>query len=82
MSYYDDGMWVEVVPGDPHALDTNQYAFAMHYAKHDTYVQQVRLAPRVPYISGFTMPTVEKDPETNAFSSGCNIIGALLFGPI
>ena len=66
MSYYDYGMWVRVVPGDPDALAPDQYAFASHYGKHGAYVQQLRPAPAAPYISGFTMPTEEKDPETNA----------------
>ncbi|CAK0803316.1 unnamed protein product [Prorocentrum cordatum] len=66
MSYYDYGMWVRVVPGDPNALAPDEYAFAGHYGKHADYVQQLRAAPAAPYISGFTMPTEEKDPETNA----------------
>ncbi|CAK0852500.1 unnamed protein product, partial [Prorocentrum cordatum] len=66
MSYYDYGMWVRVVPGDPDALAPDQFAFASHYGKHGAYVQQLRPAPAAPYISGFTMPTEEKDPETNA----------------
>ena len=66
MSYYDYGVHVRVVPGDPHDLRCNQYAFAAHHGKHDNYVQELREAPVVPYINGFTMPTEEKDAEANA----------------
>ena len=34
--------------------------------KHETHVQELRTAPAAPFIHGFTMPTREKDPETNA----------------
>ena len=37
-----------------------------HCGKHAAYVQQLRYAPMVPHISGFTMPTMLKDAETNA----------------
>ncbi len=66
MSYYDYGVHVRVVPGDPHDLCCNQYAFVAHHGKHDNYVQELRPAPVVPYINGFTMPTEEKDAEANA----------------
>ena len=66
MSYYTYAMFVLVTQGDPDDLMPNQYAFATHHAKYNDYVQQLRDAPVVPYIHGFTMPTKEKDPETNA----------------
>eukprot|EP00973_Karenia_brevis_P012258 1663277-Karenia_brevis.AAC.1 len=66
MSYYTYAMWVRVVEGDPDSLAWNQFAFVDHHAKYSTYVQELRHAPVVPYIHGFTMPTVEKDAETNA----------------
>ena len=34
-SYYDYGMYVRVVPGDPENLGPNQYAFAMHHSKYN-----------------------------------------------
>ena len=66
MSYYTYAMWVRVVEGDPDDLATNQYAFAPHHGKYENYVQELRAAPVVPYLHGFTMPTSEKDAETNA----------------
>ena len=66
MSYYDYGAHVRVVEGDPYNLLPKQYAFASHHGKHDNYVQELRPAPVVPYINGFTMPTECKDAETNA----------------
>ena len=66
MSLYDYAAFVEVVPGDPWGLKPNQYAFDEHHSKFETHVQQLRPAPAVPYISGFTMPTCAKDAETNA----------------
>ena len=44
----------------------NQYAFDEHHSKFETHVQQLRPAPAVPYISGFTLPTCTKDAETSA----------------
>ena len=66
MSYYDYGMYVKVVPGDPANLLPNQYPFATHHAKYHDYVQELRQHLVIPYISGFTMPTKERDAETNA----------------
>ena len=66
MGLYDYGVHVRVVPGDPFNLRPGQYAFAVHHAKFYTYVQELREMPVVPYVQGFTMPTKEKDPETNA----------------
>ena len=66
MSYYEYGMHVRVVLGDPWALRQNEFAFEEHHAKFETHVQELRVAPAVPFIHGFTMPTAFKDPETNA----------------
>ena len=66
MSYYDYGMYVKVVPGDPANLLPNQYPFATHHAKYHDYVQELRQHLVIPYISGFTMQTKERDAETNA----------------
>ena len=66
MSYYTYAMWVRVVEGDPDDLAANHYAFVHHHAKYANYVQELRPAPVVPFVHGFTMPTVEKDAETNA----------------
>ena len=66
MSYYTYAMWVRVVEGDPDSLASNQYAFAAHHAKYANYVQELRKAPVIPFLHGFTMPTREKDAETNA----------------
>ena len=66
MSFYDYGMFVEVVQGDPWALRADQYAFDEHHVKFLTHVQQLRPHPAVPYIHGFTMPTATKDAGTNA----------------
>ncbi len=66
MSYYDYGAHVRIEPGDPDDLGPNQFAFARHHWKYDNYVQELRAAPVVPYIHGFTMPTHEKDAEINA----------------
>ena len=59
MSYYTYAMWVRVVEGDPYALAWNQFAFAEHHTKYETYVQELRPAPVVPFVHGFTMPTME-----------------------
>ena len=66
MSYYDYGAHVRVVEGDPSDLGATQYPFVAHHGKYHNYVQELRTAPVVPYINGFTMPTREKDAETNA----------------
>ena len=66
MNYMEYGTFVRVVPGDPWALRDNQYAFDDHHDKFETHVQEVRVSPTVPYVHGFTMPTQEKDVETNA----------------
>ena len=66
MSYYTYAMWVRVVEGDPDSLAWNQFAFAEHHSKYGAYVQELRPAPVVPFLHGFTMPTSEKDAETNA----------------
>ena len=66
MGYYDYGAHVHVVEGDPYDLGPSQYAFALHHAKFENYVQELRTAPVVPFIDGFTMPSVAKDAETNA----------------
>ena len=66
MSYYTYGMWVRVVEGDPDDLAACQFAFAAHHTKYANYVQELRKTPVVPYLHGFTMPTREKDAETNA----------------
>ena len=61
MSYLDYGACVRVVLGDPWALRPNQYAFEEHHDKFSTHVQELRDAPQVPFVHGFTMPTVAKD---------------------
>ena len=66
MSYLDYGAYVRVVLGDPWALRPNQYAFEEHHDKFSTHVQELRDSPQVPFVHGFTMPTVAKDAETNA----------------
>ena len=43
MSYYDYGVHVRVVPGDPYDLCCNQYAFVAHHGKHDNYVQELQI---------------------------------------
>ena len=63
MSYYDYGMYVKVVAGDPANLLPNQYPFATHHAKYHDYVQELRQHLVIPYISGFTMQTKERDAE-------------------
>ena len=66
MSFYEYGMFVRVMPGDPWSLRARQYAFAEHHSKFETHVQELRPGPAVPFIHGFTMPTRAKDEETNA----------------
>ena len=69
MDWYQYGMWVRIVPGDPWNLRPHQYAFDDHYTKFETHVQELRPAPAVPFIHGFTMPAYTKDEkgrETNA----------------
>ena len=66
MALYEYAMFVRIVPGDPWALKPGQYAFEEHHAKFDAFVQELRPSPVPPYIHGFTMPTAQKDPETNA----------------
>ena len=66
MSFYEYGMHVQIVAGDPWALRPNQYAFEEHHAKFETHVQELREAPAIPFIHGFSMPTESKDRETNA----------------
>ena len=66
MNYYEYGMYVGVVPGHPGDLKSRQYAFASHHLKYNDYVQELREQPVVPFLSGFTMPTSERDAETNA----------------
>ena len=66
MNYYEYGMFVKIIPGNPHALKPNQYAFEEHHDKYDDFVQELRESPAVPFIHGFTMPTKEKDEETHA----------------
>ena len=66
MAFYDYGMYVKVVSGDPVNLLPNQYPFATHHAKYHDYVQELRQHVVIRYICGFTMPTKESDAETNA----------------
>ena len=66
MSLYDYAMFVRIVDGDPWDLKANQYAFEEHHAKFDTFVQELRPSPVPLFIHGFTMPTAERDAETNA----------------
>ena len=66
MSLYEYAALVRVVHGNPDALKTHQYAFERHHAKFETFVQELRPSPVPPYVHGFTMPTAERDPETNA----------------
>ncbi len=66
MSLYCYAMFVRIVEGDPEDLGPNQYAFSGHHSKKNDYVQELRPSPSVPFIHGFTMPTVTKDAETNA----------------
>ncbi len=75
MSYIEYGMFVKVVLGDPWNLQPRQYAFAEHHDKLESNVQELRVAPVVPFIHGFTLPTKAKDPETNA------LFKQLLFRP-
>ena len=70
MSYMEYGAFVSVVPGDPWALQANQYAFEDHHDKFETHVQEIRPSPVVPYVHGFTMPTKEKDIETSGVRRG------------
>ena len=66
MSLYEYAKFVRITHGDAWSLKRNQYAFEAHHAKFDTFVQELRPSPVPPHIHGFTMPTVERDPETNA----------------
>ena len=66
MSYLEYGAYVRIVLGDPWSLGSNQYAFEEHHTKFRTHVQELRSAPAVPFIHGFTMPSMAKDAETNA----------------
>jgi len=66
MSYLEYGAYVRIVLGDPWTLRPNQYAFVAHHSKFHTHIQELRQSPAVPFIHGFTMPSVEKDAETNA----------------
>ena len=66
MSLYTYAMYVQIVEGDPEKLKVNQYQFSQHHKKGESYVQELRQAPVVPFIHGYTMPTAEKDADTNA----------------
>ena len=66
MSLYVYAMYVQIVEGDPEKLKGNQYQFSQRHAKGERYVQELRQAPVVPFINGYTMPTAEKDADTNA----------------
>jgi len=66
MSLLDYGAFVRIVLGEPWDRKPHQYAFDEHHAKFHTHVQELRPAPAVPFIHGFTMPSVQKDTETNA----------------
>eukprot|EP00973_Karenia_brevis_P043472 6024025-Karenia_brevis.AAC.1 len=45
MSYYEYGMYVRIVQGDPWNLKRQQYAFDSHHHKFETHVQELRPAP-------------------------------------
>ena len=66
MSLYVYAIHVRIVKGDPEKLQVNQYPFSQHHVKRDHFVQELRPGAAVPFIHGYTMPTAEKDADTNA----------------
>ena len=67
MPHYCYAQYVVVEPRTQQTLFSGHvFEFDSHYQKSTAYIQRLLYAPRIPFISGFTMPTKTIDPSTNA----------------